>query len=251
MGFVYYRGLSRIDNKTPIVCVITNRTRNRKTGDMLQSWIFREDMNPIEANRQGLDVGFCGLCKHRGIANPDKTEGTADQRSCYVLLMGVSQVWSALKRGNYEDYKPELHDEILKSNPLRMGSFGEFAAIPHRLIHNMSKLVPMWSGYTHLWRRFSLQNYMMASVDSVEEKIEANALGYRTFRVKTEEESRLPDESMCPASAEYFAFSGKKMQCEACQLCNGLQRRARNIVIDAHSKNGAYIQSANNTTIAA
>jgi len=51
-GFILQRGLSPIDNN-PFVVIMTMKTTNRKTGDMIQVWILREDVNPVEAIATG------------------------------------------------------------------------------------------------------------------------------------------------------------------------------------------------------
>ena len=69
-GIVFYRGPSQIDGK-PIVAVATLKSNNRKTGDMIQTWILRSMMSPIRALATGGDRSICGDCFHRG----DKDEG--------------------------------------------------------------------------------------------------------------------------------------------------------------------------------
>ena len=46
-GLVLYEGPSEIDGK-PIVCIATLDSRNRKTGNMVQTWILRQDVSPFE-----------------------------------------------------------------------------------------------------------------------------------------------------------------------------------------------------------
>ena len=52
---IIYEGPSLIDGG-PIVVVAIVSKRNRKTGDMLQTYIQRADTNPLEASRLGLDA---------------------------------------------------------------------------------------------------------------------------------------------------------------------------------------------------
>ena len=47
-GFIFYRGLSPIDNQS-IVGIAVLRSGNRKTGDMVQTYILRADMHPLNA----------------------------------------------------------------------------------------------------------------------------------------------------------------------------------------------------------
>jgi hypothetical protein len=60
-GFILYEGKSVLDG-APIVYIATLSTSNRKTGDMVQTWILRSDINPVEASKQKLDASICGNC---------------------------------------------------------------------------------------------------------------------------------------------------------------------------------------------
>ena len=50
-------------------------SRNPKTGPMVQLWILRADVHPMEAISTGTDSSICGGCKHRG--------ANGRERSCY------------------------------------------------------------------------------------------------------------------------------------------------------------------------
>ena len=60
-GFIIYEGRSAID-RAPIVVILTGLkpSKNSKTGAMLQTWILRADMHPLEALRTGADRAICG-----------------------------------------------------------------------------------------------------------------------------------------------------------------------------------------------
>jgi hypothetical protein len=60
-GFVFYKGRSPIDN-APIVGIATLESKNGKTGNMVQTWILREDMHPLEARATKADRAYCGDC---------------------------------------------------------------------------------------------------------------------------------------------------------------------------------------------
>ena len=44
-GFIIYEGPSQIDG-APIVAIATLKSRNRKNGAMIQTWILRAYMHP-------------------------------------------------------------------------------------------------------------------------------------------------------------------------------------------------------------
>ena len=63
-GFVIYEGPSLIDG-APIVVIATGlvrKSRNPKTGWMIQTWIMRADIAPNIALRKRLDRSVCGDC---------------------------------------------------------------------------------------------------------------------------------------------------------------------------------------------
>lgn len=77
-GLVLYEGKSMIDGK-PIVAIanrITDVSDNTKTGAMVQTWIMRSDVNPVDALKSGEDESVCGDCKHR----------PANSGACYVKV---------------------------------------------------------------------------------------------------------------------------------------------------------------------
>ena len=87
-GYIVYDGPSMLDGK-PIVVIVCalERSRNVKTGHMVQTYIIRKDMHPVEAVNSGEDASICGTCVHR----KDTVTG---RRSCYVTLAhGPSHVW--------------------------------------------------------------------------------------------------------------------------------------------------------------
>ena len=93
-GVILYQGPSLIDS-APIV-VIANRivsdSANEKTGAMVQTFILRADMRPLEAARLGYDYSICGHCPHR----------PSNAGSCYVNIgRSVESVYGAFVRGRY------------------------------------------------------------------------------------------------------------------------------------------------------
>jgi hypothetical protein len=76
------------------------------------------------------------------------------------------------------------------------------------------------TGYSHQWRNpvFKLlMQWCMASCDSEQDYIDAHAMGFRTFRVRADDQPLLAGEFVCPASSE----GGKRMLCDRCLACDG------------------------------
>jgi len=68
LGAVFYRGPSLLTGD-PIVGALSGLeggSLNPKTGPMVQAWIIRSDLPPMDAKRQNLDDAVCGDCKLRG-----------------------------------------------------------------------------------------------------------------------------------------------------------------------------------------
>ncbi len=235
-GFVFYRGPSMIDGK-PIVAILTglaNKSGNEKTGGGLyQTWILREDINPLAAVNTGDDVSICGDCKHRGTIVDGRNKG----RSCYVRLdTAPNNIWKTYHRGRYPWVNP-TEARYMLNRSIRGGSYGDPAAVPYWVWEQLLDEAPMGTAYTHQWRKFpELASFCMASVDTSDERAQAKLLGFRTFRVRGENEPIEAYEVICPASNE----AGYKTTCDLCRACGGNNAKAKaDIVIAVHGSGKA------------
>lgn len=228
-GVILYEGPSAIDGQ-PIV-IIANRietaSNNPKTGAMVQTFIMRADIAPNEALKTGADASICGNCPHR----------PALGGSCYVrVFQAPLSTYKAYKRGRYArpgiDYDPALLPELFAETAFRIGTYGDPGAAPIGFWEPLVKHARAVSGYSHQWQfRPDLKAHCMASADSESEAKTAQALGWRTFRVKTALQAKMPGEVNCPASKEM----GAKTNCALCRACGGLSAKAKaSIVINAH-----------------
>lgn len=225
-GIILYRGPSKLDG-SPIVAILTglqSASTNRKTGDMLQTWILRSDVSPTDAVKSGDDAGICGACVHRGHDGKGRT--------CYVtVVQAPTVVYHAYKRGIYPRATAK-HFNAIAGRPIRFGSYGDPVAVPVDTWANLLRFTKQWTGYTHQWRNChpAYQYLCMASVDSESEYREAKAQGWRTFRVRRSDAPLLASECVCPASDE----GHHKTTCAGCVLCRGVASRAKDVVIMAH-----------------
>lgn len=219
MSYLLYEGPSLLDGK-PIFMALTGTetpSQNPKTGPMLQTWIMRSDLNPLDALRLNADVSVCGQCPLRG----DEGRG----RACYVTVARApNQVFKSR-----HTLKP-LKKHVFRNRAVRLGAYGDPAAIPTNIIADIHKRAAMVTGYTHQWRTCDpeLKRYMMASCDSVEDYEVAKELGWATFRIKQATDTKLRGEIICPAATE----SGKAMTCYNCGLCKGGD--TKDVVINIH-----------------
>lgn len=233
---IVYRGPSLLDGG-PIVVIATGlgaRSKNAKTGDMVQVYILREDMRPMDALRVGADASICGDCIHRG-------DGTGRKRTCYVnIAFGLDQTWRAYQRGKYPVVTLDEAADAVAGRMVRLGAYGDPAAVPIMVWHTLLSRVDGWTGYTHAWKSLTSDwaTLCMASVDTLAEAMEAQARGWRTFRVGDDPVPKL--EINCPASIE----AGAKVQCADCRACMGTAAKARvNIQIRPHGKNARTMRS--------
>ncbi len=215
---ILWKGYSLLDNQ-PIVVIATTGSKNSKTGDMVQTWILRDDIAPNQAVKTGEDYSVCGDCKHRG-------------QSCYVkTFQAPRSVWAKYQRGGYQ-FAPSLQD-VGRGKHVRVGSYGDPAAVPFEVWGQLLQYASGHTGYTHQWRNCDprLARIVMASVDTPKERDEARAMLWRTFRIRMHDEGLALLEVVCPASDE----AGHKVTCEQCGACDGLNRNLKSsIAILAH-----------------
>jgi len=230
---IIYEGPSMLDGAPIVVLAMaTDEAKaNSKTGAMVQTYILRADMSPYQAVRAGADASICGDCRHRG-------DGTGKGRSCYVnLIFGPRVVYDAYSRGIYETVTPEQAGLIFTGTMIRLGTYGDPAAVPLSVWEDLTAHAEGWTGYTHQWRSLnaSWSRLLMASVDTKDEMAMAHDMGWRTFRVGPDPIAKV--ESNCPASEE----AGRKVQCIDCKACMGTAGKARvSIQIEAHGTGAKY-----------
>lgn len=219
-GALFYRGPSVLDGEE-IVAIATTGSINRKTGDMIQTWILRTSHSPTEAVRLGHDRSICGACRHR-----------AGVRTCYVNVGQAPQaVWHAFKRRRY----PKMHlDHFVRlrgGQPLRLGSYGDPTAVPLDCWRNAVDEAKAHVGYTHQWRTCDQvwRHLVMASCDSPAEAMDAALKGWRSFLVRP-----VADPTPPPAKMVECLSESKGRTCEQCALCFGAHKTAPSIWITAH-----------------
>lgn len=227
-GSILYQGKSVLDG-APIVAIVTGlkrNSRNVKTGDELQVWIIRGDLHPVDAQHNGADASICGGCVHRGKI----VDGKNVDRTCYVKVwQAPSSVYRTFAKGGYANAAPDC----LAGRVVRIGAYGDPAAVPVDVWAGFLGQATAVTGYTHQWRDVAaLKAWCMASVDSPTEYIEARRAGWRTFRVRSDSNAEVyKREVICPASKE----AGKRTVCALCKACGGNSSKAKaDIVIAMH-----------------
>jgi len=231
---VIWEGPSKLERSTPIVVIVNGLTRpskNEKTKKVLQTTIMRADMSPFVAAAEGLDRGVCGDCKRRA-TDPSEFK-------CYARNRGLAAIWKTYAAGKYPFMDPRDVAEIVarKQMVVRLGTFGDPAAVPKWVWETIVAGAAGILGYTHQWRKRHgqvLAGMAMASVDTPEERAAAKALGMRPFRVRRASDPVEEGEFVCPASHE----GGSKTSCSLCKLCGGQSVHAKDPVIIEHEPAG-------------
>lgn len=226
---VFYDGPSAFTGE-PILGVVTGlrvKTKNPKTGDMCQAWIILRDVSPSEAVETGRDASICGSCALRG----DGLSG----RGCYVAYwQAATNVWKA--RASYPRVTPTQAGWILYGKRVRLGAYGDPAAIPADAWESLIRKTSGSIGYTQRWATCEpgYKRFLMASVlSSVDQEIAALA-GWRTYRLRGPRDPLATGEIVCPASNE----ADHKLTCAECLLCGGVdgKKRTANPTIVGHGK---------------
>ena len=202
--------------------VIGNSVPNKKTGAMVQIYYLRTDINPQDAIRKGLDSSICGDCPLSW------TQAKKGDARCYVLpFQAPYRVFEQWKMGKYpllDEMKPKQRQAVMNifnTVPIRLGAYGDPACDQDTLKMLVQR---RWTGYTHQWREYPhLKQWLMASIDSIDEYEEAKQLGFRTYR-HTKNEAMLENEIQCPNDTH-------GTQCINCLLCNGTRYTAGKDVV--------------------
>lgn len=220
-GAVLFEGPSMIDG-APIVVIAIFKSGNTKTGNMLQTYIIRSDMAPLDASKTGADSAICGNCPHRGTPTTDPAKKQAEKRPCYVNLgQGPTVVYKAYKAGKY----PRVTDSaainyIGAGRMVRLGTYGDPLAAPVGIWRQLVRDAVGHNGYTHqpvLAAKYNASDLVMMSADSVADAAIFKAQGKRYFRVAAVGSEKLAGEIHCPASKE----RGAKLNCIDCKMCPG------------------------------
>jgi hypothetical protein len=209
-GVILYRGSSLLGSEK-IVCAATGlsrKSKNPETGAAIQTYILADNgEDPIRAVKSGGDASICGDCPHRG-------------GSCYVnVTQAPLAIYRAVQAGTYPDYGAKKYARLFAGRYIRLGSYGDPAAVPLGVWEEVCGRASDWTGYTHQWRTYDrgYARFCMASVETPAQREEALAMGYRTFRVRLPEQGIEPGEFVCPASEE----AGRRLTCDECKACSG------------------------------
>lgn len=242
-GYVIYRGPSLLDGQL-IVAVAISKSKNTKTANMVQTYILRADIDPMEANRTGRDASICGACPHRGTPT-HAGSGLASGRTCYVRIdQGPLVVFRSLARGIYPTARGHKAIAAIGAGRMvRIGTYGDGAAVPSYVWDSLLSGAKGHTAYSHQsgvnGAAFDPARYMV-SADSESAAWQAWKAGARTFRVIWDRSDVVRHkEVLCPASEE----AGRRTTCDKCGLCGGASVKAKSIAIVAHGQGAGAIHA--------
>lgn len=234
---IVWAGISALDGRTPIQVILVPDSGNAKTGPMWQAYIIRADVTPLAAIKAHDTGATCGTC-------PLQQNGCYAERMQGLISLGRTMESRGYPVVSLTDAATALAGS---GSALRIGAYGDPAAVPVAVWATLAKAAPRgWTGYTHQWRACDaeLRHYVMASCDSADDADDAQAMGWRTFRVRQvatggTTDTQRQNEVVCPASHERDVTT-----CQECRLCDGLGRGSsrRNVAIIDHSTRALAIR---------
>ncbi len=207
-GIEIYRGPSVLDG-SPIIAILIFKSMNLKTGDIMQLHIMRSDIAPLQASKRKLDIAICGNCPHR------HSLGGA----CYVNIgQGPTVVYKAWKAGKYPAYSAADHDVRIASRKVRLGAYGDPAALPYSVLENLTNTAIAYTGYTHQLKHKNFDSrvlqFCQVSTDTEKQTKQAHAAGNGSFRIVTDKNQALPFERECLSDSH-------GLECRDCMKCDG------------------------------
>ena len=230
-GLILYKGPSSLDQSREIVVIATLASNNRKTGDMVQVWILSEDTHPVQLSADKLDDVICGKCPHR------QSLGGA----CYVNIgQAPASIFKAYKRGLYPSYDPSIHAHLFKGRKVRLGAYGDPAAMPFEIAEHIVSLADGHTAYTHQQRHPGFDPRFLAlcmvSADTQKQAAAAHAIGAKTFRIAVDITDKFDGEIECLSDS-------KGISCHDCGICKGSSAPV-SIVIAVHgSRKGNFLNN--------
>jgi hypothetical protein len=249
LGFVMYEGPSLI-GQGDIAVIATLKCANAKTGDMVQVWIMPKDVDTLEAVQKGDNAAACGDCPLMGTpykVSIKRRGGVVEEvvrlqnRVCYANLGRLdSTVGKAYRRGRYAPYNRRIHERFLRGRNIRLGAYGDPAAMPDSLLEYLASVGSGHTGYSHQLfsidreRADRLARLLMVSCHTPAQHNEAVRRGWRPFTVIAEGQAPPRGAVECP-------FYTHSVQCETCLLCQGSSKRAKPVFVRAHAMVGTNL----------
>lgn len=215
-GYVIHSGRT---NGAPFVVISTMKTKNPKTGDMVQIWFLLTDEDPVLAVKNGRDANtVCAGCPF------------ASGGGCYVNVGNAPlAIWKAYHKGIYPELTPKDYASVFGGRKIRFGAYGNPSLLPISIVKSIANVSNGWTGYFHDWKTnpyaSEYAKFFMVSTETENSRLQAVEAGFRYFHVSPNK----------PESALECLSDSKNLECAACKLCAGLSKvRQPSIWINPH-----------------
>jgi hypothetical protein len=201
--------------------IATEKSGNRKIGNMIQIWITPKNQTVTESRRSGQDAKLqCQGCP------------LASNHGCYVASYYVDSIQKSAWAGKKPKAKNKKEiAQFFKDRFVRFGAYGNPSKIPLSLVKLIAKESKGWTGYFHDWHKMkptkakAYGEFFMASCEPGNQA-KAQSLGLRTFTTRSPQDAPHAGSIDCPSS--------KGVKCQDCRLCSGTTTRAKNVSIPVH-----------------
>jgi hypothetical protein len=228
-GYLLHRGIT---NGEPFIVIATLSSANVKTGDMVQTWILLENVNPVEGVKTGIDAkSICRECPF------------ASGNGCYVNVgQAPLGIFRAYHRGSYPTLNPSDYAAIFGGRAVRFGAYGNPSLIPLSIVKSIAAVSSGWTGYFHDWRTNPLAaeyaKFFMASTETKDSLALALSLRFRVFHASP----------IKPDGLRECLSETHQIECKDCKLCCGTAKASqRSIWINPH---GTKVAKANAAALA-
>lgn len=238
-GF-YFETPSPMVPGVTVITIVRFAGGNTKTGRLLDTWHFVKGVSFHKARHNGAhDEAICGVCPYR----PKDGE---KQGGCYVTGLALLGMQKSFDAGNYPhwttfgDDLPTVLAMAGQGRNVRLGQYGDPVVMGHDNVAALISYAKSFNGYTHQWQddQFNwAQGFMMASADTPDEMIEADAAGWRCFTPHS------PDMETPEALAKVRSAGLKALKCPTestkCNVCpvkcNGTSSKVKHhVLIKSH-----------------
>jgi hypothetical protein len=207
LGWILYRGPSMFDPKTEIVLIATRKSKNDKTGNMIQTWILLVDKAPHKATKDLKAI--CGGCLYRHDLS-DKGKG-----GCYVLRHNAPlSIWRSFNAGRYSTDTDQAFDFI--ADQIDRYGYTGYSEGSIRFLNSRIKEKAENAEF--------LASKIMLSAKSEIEALELQRKGFKTFRPVGSLDEMIEGETLCESDKN-------DLQCEECLKCDA---KNGSIVVLAH-----------------
>lgn len=234
-----YDGPSRYNGEP--ICAYLVAHQPEKIGAMSAGLVVAPSTGQTfsEIMRAGGDLGVCGGCRRRSPASGG--DGSCYVRSGSRVGMALNRWLASAHHLTFPGWET-VRWFIGQFPTLRSAVWGDAAALPVDVWAMLEALARGQAvdvlGYTHGWRTARhLVGSHMASVESEEDRRQAEAFGFRTYRVAEPGTVKAPDEIACPMSKE----RNYVLPCSGCLACGskGYERKSRSVAIQDWTSSGS------------